>query len=339
MHKHFHGILMRHLYRCLVLVLLLPALAYAAVSLKEIQALANQGKLQQALSMADELLADDPGNIEGRFYKGLLLTRSNRMEQAETVFMSLIEDHPELPEPYNNLAVVYAAQGKYDKARELLGRAINTHPSYATAHENLGDIYAKMASRAYNQVLELDDNNESAREKLSLINELFSRPQPIAAPAPATPAVEPVAPPAPATVAEPEPAAPPAPTPTPAAKPEPPAPVVDHSPKILTALNDWASAWSAQDVNAYLSHYSSGYAPANGQSLSSWKSQRQTRLTKPAFIKVSISTPQVTMRGDSHAEVSFTQSYQSNTYSDRVRKQVLMTLENGRWLIAEERAK
>ena len=39
-----------------------------------------------------------------------------------------------------------------------------------------GDIYAKMASRAYNQALELDTSNKAAREKLSLVNELISAP-------------------------------------------------------------------------------------------------------------------------------------------------------------------
>ena len=70
--------------------------------------------------------------------------------------------------------MIYAEQGDFNNAREALQMAINTHPSYATAHENLGDIYAKMASRAYNQALELDQDNASAREKLLLVGDLFS---------------------------------------------------------------------------------------------------------------------------------------------------------------------
>ncbi|MCG8325066.1 MAG: tetratricopeptide repeat protein [Thiotrichales bacterium] len=328
----------------------------AAPSLNEIQQLAGQGKLQQALNLTGELLSEDPGNIEARFYRGLLLTKSNQLDQAEDVFMSLITDHPDLPEPYNNLAVVYAAQGKYDKARELLSRAINTHPSYATAHENLGDIYAKMASRAYNQVLELDDNNASAREKLSLISELFSRPEPlppVSEPAPAEPVVVVKAGPPeaePVIVAKVRPARPgqvaPATEPRQAATQEPqavaieePAAVDDRRPDVLTALDDWANAWSGQDINAYLSHYSEEYIPARGLSRGQWKAQRKERLAKPKFIKIRISTPVVTMRGDNHAEVNFTQSYQSDTYSDRVKKTVLFTYEGERWLIAEERSK
>lgn len=329
----------------------------AATSLGEIQKLSNQGKTREALNQVDKLLADDPNNIEGRFYKGLLLTKSNKLEQAESVFLGLIEDHPELPEPYNNLAVVYAAQGKYDKARELLGRAINTHPSYATAHENLGDIYAKMASRAYNQVLELDDNNASAREKLSLISELFSRPEPVQV---AAKQAEPKPKPAP-VVAKPEPIPEPKPVksePVPVVEKQPPEPVnevatvssktssqgesvavVDQSPDVLAALDDWANAWSAQDVNAYLSHYSSAYIPAKGLTRARWEAQRKVRLAKPKFIKITLSNPKVTMHSDKHAEINFTQSYQSDTYSDRVNKIIVMTREDGNWLIAEERSR
>ncbi len=139
-----------------------------------IEALIAQGQLHQALIVTDAQLAEDAGNVNLLFLKGLILTRQNELERARDIFVKLTQEHPELPEPYNNLAVVYAAQGDFTNARQALQQAINTHPSYATAHENLGDIYAKMASRAYNQALELDKDNETAREKLSLIGDLFS---------------------------------------------------------------------------------------------------------------------------------------------------------------------
>jgi len=98
----------------------------------------------------------------------------NRLDDAESIFKNLTQAHPELPEPFNNLAVVYAAKGNFDAAREALREAISTHPAYATAHENMGDIYAKMAVVAYNEALQLDSGNQTAREKLALVNDLFS---------------------------------------------------------------------------------------------------------------------------------------------------------------------
>lgn len=140
----------------------------------QIENLIKQGRLAQALSLTDKQLTADSDDVNFLFLKGLILTRQERLEDAKAIFIKLTTEHPELPEPFNNLAVIYAAQGDFTSARQALQKAINTHPAYATAHENLGDIYAKMASRAYNQALELDQDNTTAREKLLLVSNLFS---------------------------------------------------------------------------------------------------------------------------------------------------------------------
>jgi len=146
----------------------------AASASEQIESLIKQDQLDEAMSLTSKQLATDPANVTYLFMQGLILTRQNKLDEAKDIFIRLTKDHPELPEPFNNLAVIYAEQGDFNNAREALQMAINTHPSYATAHENLGDIYAKMASRAYNQALELDQDNASAREKLLLVSDLFS---------------------------------------------------------------------------------------------------------------------------------------------------------------------
>ena len=148
-------------------------LTNATAETDRIQSLIAEGKLRQALTLTDRQLQEDEKSVTYRFLKGLILTRMNELDQARVLFVELTNDHPELPEPYNNLAVIYASQGDFEKARDALQKAISTHPSYATAHENMGDIYAKMASKAYNQALELDSDNTSAKAKLSLVNDLF----------------------------------------------------------------------------------------------------------------------------------------------------------------------
>lgn len=140
----------------------------------QIENLIKEGRLSQALSLADKQLASDSDDVNYLFLKGLILTKQDKLDSAKAIFIKLTTEHPELPEPFNNLAVIYAAQGDFTSARQALQKAINTHPAYATAHENLGDIYAKMASRAYNQALELDQDNTTAREKLLLVSNLFS---------------------------------------------------------------------------------------------------------------------------------------------------------------------
>jgi len=338
----------------------------------EVQSLLKKGELNAALKAADAGLKKDADNIELNFLRGLVLTRLERYDAAEKVFQSLIEQHPKLPEPYNNLAVVYAAQGQYDKARETLLRAINTHPSYATAYENIGDIYAKMASDAYNQALQLDTKNVAAREKLALVNDLFPGGQPdtgttasqvsgakqsgqTAAQSSASkqadkaaqqpsPDLEPAKPtaemPGP-VMSAPQPAAGEQAAaaeqkarPAPKQKPEQQAKPDREA--IIAAVQDWAAAWSDQDVDAYLDSYAGDFLPPAGLSWEEWRAQRRERVSSPAYIKVAIDDIRVNTLDSDHAQVRFTQDYQSDTYSDSVIKTLLMKQVDDRWLIAEE---
>ena len=337
----------------------------------EVQSLMKKGELNAALKAADAGLKNDADNIELNFLRGLVLTRLERYEAAAKVFQSLIEEYPKLPEPYNNLAVVYAAQGQYDQARETLLRAINTHPSYATAYENIGDIYAKMASDAYNQALQLDTENVAAREKLALVNDLFPGGQPDTASTASrvgdskqpeqTPAklsadkqadkaahqASPESGPAKPTAEMPgpvmseaqladsdkpetttRPAAAPGRLQEQQAKPDPDT--------IIAAVQDWAAAWSDQDVEAYLDSYADDFLPPAGMSRKEWHAQRRERVSAPAYIKVTIDDIRMNALGSNLAQVRFSQDYQSDTYSDSVIKTLLMKQVDDRWLIAEE---
>ena len=350
-----------NLYKTLISVFLSLVFCFssalAQTSYGDIQLLINQGQYNEALKITDEQLSRSNSDIKLQFMKGLILTRLERYSDAEKIFIQLTKENPELPEPFNNLAVVYAAQGKYAEAADALQNAINTHPSYATAHENLGDIYAKMASRAYNQALELDTANEAAREKLSLVKDLISAPQ----------------------EAEPEKVAVAAATPEPAPKPEE-KPIVKSAPEpeIITipakkdpapietvekpalppvkkddsenenrqnreavdlAANNWAKAWSAQDVDTYLASYAREFVPPKRMSRTAWEKERRKRLLKPGFIKITLSDMKINLHGKDYAEVRFTQSYQSDTYGDKVKKEILMRKVENNWLITQERTR
>lgn len=342
-----------------------------AVPISTIQALMEAGKLEEALTLTDAELKRNDADATLRFLRGLVLTRLNRFEQAIDAFSKLTEDHPELPEPYNNLAVVYAATGDYERAREALQKAINTHPSYATAHENMGDIYAKLASQAYNQALELKEDNLSAKAKLALINDLFSLPasdQHKAAPAAAdstppagiTAQVDPALTAATGTgariAAGPEPpgiaetmarlepavtatagtgaeiAGPPA---VAASVPERPAQEAGIA-EVRRTVDLWVIAWSSQDINGYLSYYAPEFVPGDGGTARAWRESRRKRLSEPKFIQVDISDLHVVMHGEGHAQASFIQQYRSDSYNDRVRKTLLLKQSDQRWLIVGE---
>lgn len=139
------------------------------------------GRPDEALQLAERALRDDPRNPQLRFLRGVILADRRRDDEAVSAFRALVEDFPELAEPYNNLAVVHARRGEWDAARQALEQSIRAVPSYALAHENLGDVHLQLAARAYEQAGRLDPRSASARSKLALSRELIGRLQPPAA--------------------------------------------------------------------------------------------------------------------------------------------------------------
>ena len=107
---------------------------------------------------------------------------------------------------------------------------------------------------------------------------------------------------------------------------------------VIKSVMGWAAYWSARNIDGYLSSYSDSYSPESGISRDQWAEQRKTRLIRPRYIQVEIEEPRVTMMGEEHAQVNFFQNYRSDTYSDRIKKTLLMKLENKQWLIVEEKA-
>lgn len=167
--------LVRAAARCLLVMLALAASHIACAqntSLQQMNELVQRGELDKAAQEADAYVQAHPKDPRGRFMKGVVLGRRNKVDEAIAVYNGLIADYPELPEPYNNLAALYASKGEYEAARDALERAVRAQPSYATAHENLGDIYARLAAQSYAKTLQLDPRRASAQQKLKLANEL-----------------------------------------------------------------------------------------------------------------------------------------------------------------------
>ncbi len=313
-----------------------------ADELKDISQLLAQGQSAQALDKVNAYLDAKPRDVSGQFLKGVILAEQNKSADAIRIFSGITEKHPELPEPYNNLAVLYAEQGQYDKARQALEKAIRTHPSYATAHENLGDIYAKMASDAYDKALQLDRGNARAQTKLSMVKELFTSSSIALPPAKVDESVKITATPIVA-----------APKPVVAASVESVKPVevkealpVREKPESKTndqqdvkeAVEKWAKAWSNRDVRDYLAAYADDFKTPNGESRSEWEKVRKERIRKPSSIQVEVLNPKVEVDGN-RATVAFKQSYRAGGNAMRTSKTLHLRKSGGRWLITQELAK
>lgn len=98
----------------------------------------------------------------------------------------------------------------------------------------------------------------------------------------------------------------------------------------------WASLWSAKDFFGYLSMYSREFTGPGGESFSQWARERRAPLSKPGPISVQVNNFSTTVINADEVQVSFDQDYNSSNYSDRVRKQLVLTRENQTWKIIKE---
>ena len=134
---------------------------FAQTSYADIQLLIKQEQYEEAFKLTEDQLYRNKSGIKLQFIKGLILTRLERYSDAEKVFIQLINEYPELPEPFNNLATVYAVQGKYLEAEngkfepnEPLTRAFGivvlTRIENLTIPENVNEkVYADVDSKVW----------------------------------------------------------------------------------------------------------------------------------------------------------------------------------------------
>ena len=324
----------------LVAAVSLIAPAAHADELKDISQLADQGQSAVAIDRLNTYITANPKNAQAMFMKGVLLAEQGRRDEAIRTFTDVTEKFPNLPEPYNNLAVLYADQGQFDKARKALETAIKTHPSYATAHENLGDIYARMASEAYDKALQLDTSNTRAEGKLSMIKDLFgtgnkttlASKEPVKVANPIRPAdtkpadIKKVATAPTKTTVEP-------------AKVEPTKsvePAKNNDADITSAVNNWAQAWSAKNLDQYFASYGASFQPAKGENRKAWEQQRRERITRPAKINVDVSNINITSTEANSAKVRFKQSYRADSKPIFTTKTLMMKKQGNNWFIEQE---
>lgn len=294
----------------LVIAAMAGAQAYASVESAR-QALSNSD-FPAAIQQLDAVLAEQPGDAEALFLKGLALARSGDTAAALEVFNELTANNPEMAEAWNNLGVLRARNGDLEAAREALEKAVRINPEHGPAQENLGDIYVSMAQNAYTRAGELERDNNIARAKSQQLADFIGAGMRASAG-------------------------------TTRGEPRPPrVPGLGSGSQVTldpstpqSALESWAKAWSAQDVDAYLSMYAPDFVPADGMSRSAWAAQRRERVSSPARIEIDISNTQIQRRGE-QALVRFDQRYRSDTYQDRERKALLLTETADGWRILRE---
>ena len=279
-------------------------------NLEQIKILLKNGKYSRAEILVNKSIEDNLNNPELLFYKGIIETNIGKNNQAIDTFRNLTEKFPELPEPFNNLAVLYAEKGQFILAKEILEQAIKTNPSYLTAHINLGDIFTKMASEAYNNALEIDESNNIAITKLSMITQLFNYNPNIKNTKIDSIKV------------------------TNKVKDKKPT-KKEISEDILNVLDNWRVAWENKNMDEYLSAYASNFQYPNNMTQTNWEKYRTNRITSKKVIEISLSNTKIKFK-KKEVLVTFVQNYKSGNLNQVSNKTLVFIEEEGDWLIFKE---
>jgi len=120
----------------------------------------------QALEYAQRLAALTPDDLEVVHLVGRAALGAGRLEQAETVFLSVLEREPRQCYAMVNLGRTLFAARKYREAEAWLLRAKGCAPREAIVYETLGELYLKQsmtdeAAAAFGRANELSSDDAS----------------------------------------------------------------------------------------------------------------------------------------------------------------------------------
>jgi tetratricopeptide (TPR) repeat protein len=129
--------------------------------------------LESVISDLQPKLQKEKGSPEDYYQLGSVYLRKKLYAQAIALFNKAIKEGGDnMAEVYNALGFAYFSQEQYDLAIKNYKEAIALQEGYVTAINNLGHAYEKkrllpQAIDMYEQVLVIDNKNETAKRRLT----------------------------------------------------------------------------------------------------------------------------------------------------------------------------
>ncbi len=122
--------------------------------------------------------AAPPSETELQFQRALAALNAKQDAQAEALFSTLAQNHPELASPHANLGIIYFRRGALEQAEEAFKQAVERHKQDFVAHNYLGIIYRTQgkfdeARQAYEQALAANAGYAYAHLNLAILYDLY----------------------------------------------------------------------------------------------------------------------------------------------------------------------
>jgi len=281
-----------------------------------------------ALAEVSETLNID--NDKKLFAQAVKFSSLEQWSQAEPIYRELLTRNKQWPELGNNLAILLLKTERIDEAKQVFEQAVSSTPSYQITQDNRSQLYNYLATLAYEKAL--GSEQHVALPELKLIQEIYQSEKVTSQDAGGEAEEE---------VAE-----------NIIKKEQVEKTLIsnaqtdlqpifqkDISKLIKQQLLEWSRAWSQGDFENYIQTYSESFQPSDQRkSYAEWKNIRRARLKFTKSVNIEIDQLRVFVEPEGeYALVEFLQDYRSESYNDKVLKQMYMHKQPDKWLILSER--
>jgi len=255
------------------------------------------------LSLSSGLVQAD--NLSEKFNEANTLILAKDYSKAKKILETLLTKNPDNVEVINNLAFIEAKTGKIDEAIKILRGSISKNKNIDTIYKNLTNLYAFRANILYEEALSIKESDNEI--SLSLItNSSFKSSD---------------------------------------AKVVQSKKKLDINEKPLFKVNEnniknfiieWAGFWQNKNYQEYFNSYASNYFPEKFKSRESWQKDRKAKIQNKKNINIKVSNIKIITNDEKNILVQFTQAYNSDSFSDVVKKHTTISIEKNSFKITGE---
>jgi len=233
-------------------------------------------------------------DIVEEFKEANTLILSGDFPEAKIILVKLLKNNPENIQISNNIAYIEAKLGNIDEAIKILKKSITSNKDIDLVYKNLTSLYAFQANTIYEEALSIKESKNDIN--LKLVENLIIKNKETS------------------VINE-----------------------IDNIKKnsykskinpedVKKFINEWAGSWQSKNFKQYFLCYAKNYHSLKFKSNSAWKNDRKNKIQNKNNIEIKISNIKIINYDDKDILVQFTQSYNSDSFSDVVNKHSTITL-------------